>query len=57
MKRRKVETSSDEEEESEDEQMDACARANDYAKLQRATYDSQMARVKTDILYRQMFPF
>ena len=55
-KKRKTVTS-DEEESNEEDPVDVHARMRDYNNLAKAAYDSQMARAKTDLIYRSMFPY
>ncbi|KAI9789633.1 MAG: hypothetical protein M1835_001527 [Candelina submexicana] len=55
-KKRKQEESSTEESSDEDA-ADVQRRVLDYNQLARAAYDSQLARAKTDVIYRQMFGY
>lgn len=55
-KKLRQETSTDEDT-SDEKPLDLHARARDYNNLAKAAYESQMARAKTDLMYRSMFPY
>ena len=55
-KKRKMETSS-ESDTSEDDPADARARIADHAALAKQVYETNMARYKSDVVYKSLFPY
>ena len=57
LKKKRKQQESSIEESSEEDDANVQARARDYNQLAKAAFDSNMARYKTDVLYRNLFPY